>query len=216
MTNRNSWLQPQLHAHPAAAAALTWALLATVAVLSGCSGDSKPAAPAGQPLPLLAAKPVAAPAVNGASARPLSLVKAVSADKSAAAVDLHFELPARPELGVSFPVELVFSPRTPAEALDVEVVGMEGLTLQGQDRFRFDNVHAGQQYRAKVALQSTVPGMYYVSIVARATSQATTEARTFSVPVVVGPVGAVTQKPAPERDSRGQAVERMEAKEPKS
>jgi len=214
MTNGNAELQMERAMRRVAAGATICTVLIALSTLSGCSRDNESTAPVGQPLPLLAAKPAATPARSPAAIPQSTLVKAVSADKSAAAVDLHFELPAKPAVGVPFMVELVLTPRLAAENLDIEIAGMDGLTLQGQNRFQFGNVHAGQPYRAKVAMQSTVAGMYYVSVVARATSQATTEARTFAVPVVIGPVAPLAQKPAPQRDSRGQAVERMEAKEP--
>jgi hypothetical protein len=56
------------------------------------------------------------------------------------------------------------------------------------------------------------PGVYYVGIVARMVSKVQTDARTFSIPVVVGQVAA-TQKAAPATDAAGEAIESMPAVE---
>jgi selenophosphate synthetase-related protein len=67
-------------------------------------------------------------------------------------------------------------------------------------------VAAGGRHVAKVTVQADTAGIYYANVVARMITQVQTEARTFSVPVVVGTV-APAQQAAPVTDAAGEAIE---------
>lgn len=136
----------------------------------------------------------------------------VATGKSAAAVDLKYDIAAKPAVGAPFEVELTFLPRVSADALEVEISAIEGLTLVGNSQVKFDNVQAGERYTTKVLVQSGTAGMYYIGVAAKMTTKVQTEARSFSVPIVVG-TPAVAAKPAPEKDAAGTAVESMPAVE---
>jgi hypothetical protein len=72
-----------------------------------------------------------------------------------------------------------------------------------------------EKYAAKVLLQVTEPGLYYVGVTAKLVNKVQTDSRTFSVPVVVGQLPAV-EKPAPApvgANAGGEAVEATKAVE---
>ena len=193
--------------------ALSLTVLATLAMACG-GGDEKAAAE--KAAPAVAAGDVSKQAVAAeAKAADDGLANAVAVGKTAAAVDLKYDLAARPGLGQPFEVELVFVPRMAADALEVQASGMPGLVVAGGADAKFDQVVANEKYAAKVLLQVTEPGVYYVGVTAKLVSKVQTDSRTFSVPIIVGELPAV-QKPAPAAaaaSSGGEAVEASKAVE---
>jgi hypothetical protein len=193
--------------------ALSLTVLATLAMACG-GGDEKAAAE--KAAPAVAAGDVSKQAVAAeAKAADDGLANAVAVGKTAAAVDLKYDLAARPGLGQPFEVELVFVPRVAADALEVQASGMPGLVVAGGADAKFDQVVANEKYAAKVLLQVTEPGVYYVGVTAKLVSKVQTDSRTFSVPIIVGELPAV-QKPAPAAaaaSSGGEAVEASKAVE---
>ena len=77
---------------------------------------------------------------------------------------------------------------------------------------RFDGVSGGERHVTKVLVQADAPGIYYVNVIARMVTQVQTEARTFSVPVVVGTV-APAAKATPATDASGDAIQVLPAEE---
>jgi hypothetical protein len=140
------------------------------------------------------------------------MANAVSTGKTTAPVDLKFDLPAKPDVGQPFVIELAFMPRLPADVLEVEVAGNPGLALVDGGTARFDDVQSGSRHVLEVHARADAAGLYYLTVVARMVNKVQTEARTFSVPVAVGAVPAA-QKPTPARDASGQPIESMPAKE---
>jgi len=140
------------------------------------------------------------------------MASAVVSGKTSAPVDLRYELAAKPAIGQLLEVELAFLPTAPADALEVEVSGMPGLTVASGVAVKFDSVQSGETYTHKVLVQASGPGTYYFSVIAKMVSAVRTEARTFSVPVVFG-AAPVVEKPAPAKDANGQPIESMPATE---
>jgi hypothetical protein len=140
------------------------------------------------------------------------LASAVADSKTTAPVDLLYDLPAKPEVGQPFTVEFAVKPRVQADVLDVEVADSPGLTIQGERQARFQAVEAGQPYTFQLQVVGNAAGLYYVSVTAKIATQVQTEARAFSVPVVIGSPAPV-QKPAPQKDASGQPIESLPAKE---
>ena len=136
---------------------------------------------------------------------------AVAAGKAGAAVDLQYDLLAKPVAGQPFEIELSFTPRLPADALEIEAHGMTGLEVVSGGTAAFQNVAAGEHYSAKVLVLPAADGMYYVGVTAKLTTKVQSEARAFSVPVVVG----VVAPPAPPAAAAAgaQPVQPMKAQE---
>ena len=193
--------------------ALALTVLASLAMACG-GGDEKAAAE--KAAPAVAAGDVSKQAVAAeAKAADDGLANAVAVGKTAAAVDLKYDLAVRPALGQPFEVELVFVPRMAADVLEVQASGMPGLVVAGGADAKFDQVVANEKYAAKVLLQVTEPGVYYVGVTAKLVSKVQTDSRTFSVPIIVGELPAV-EKPAPAAagaTSGGEAVEASKAVE---
>lgn len=176
--------------------ALALAVLASLAVACG-GGEEKAAKEAAAAAS--AAKKAKGKAGDGAGAAAVDdgLANAVAVGKAAAAVDLRYGLSAKPTIGQPFEVELTFIPRVPADTLEVEASGMPGLVVAGGATAKFGPpVIAGERYSTKVLVQVTENGLFYVSVTAKLASKVQTDARTFSVPVVVGPMPAAEKASA--------------------
>lgn len=186
----------------------TVSILGLVVILAGCGkGDDETAstAPTAAPPP----PPAAAPVENPDDKR---LANAVMTGKTAAAVDLKYDVMAKPAVAEPFEIELVLLPRAAADALEVEVSGIPGLTVAGGGTARFEGVAPGDRHVHRVVVAAEAPGLYYIGVTARMVTQVQTDVRTFSVPVVVGAVPAA-EKPAPAQDATGQPVQPMPAAE---
>lgn len=195
------------------AATRVFAVVALVAVLAAC-GRGEEEQTAATDTPAAAGAPAGGATVPAESPDDKRMANAVVTGKTTAPVDLKYDVLAKPSVGQPFEVELAFSPRLPADALEVEVTGIPGLTVVSGGATRFEGVRAGDRHVAKVLVQADAPGIYYANVVAKMITQVQTEARTFSVPVVVG-VAAAAQKPeqAPAQDASGQAIESLPAEE---
>jgi hypothetical protein len=203
-----------------AARAIALALLTGV-LAAGCGGgDEEGGEAAGKTAKDASADVAAAPkkdAATGASvkltdANGSRMANAVADSKTTAPIDLLYDIPTKPEVGQPFTVELSVKPRLPADTLDVEIGDSPGITIEGDRAARFPDVQAGEPYTFKVQVRGDAPGLYYISVMAKMATKVQSEGRAFSVPVVIGsPVAA--QKPAPQKDASGQAIESMPAKE---
>jgi hypothetical protein len=189
------------------------ALSLATALAAGCGGKSDEEA-AAQAAKAAAKAAAEQPVVKGDKGMPgdEQLANAVVTSKTSAPVDLKYDIAAKPDVGQPFEVELTFLPRLAADALEVEISAVEGLTLVSSGGVKFDNVQAGERYTTKVLAQSAAAGMYYIGVAAKMTTKVQTEVRTFSVPVVVGTPVAV-EKPSPVKEASGGAVEPMKAVE---
>jgi hypothetical protein len=140
------------------------------------------------------------------------LANAVVTGKTTAPVDLQYDLSAKPALGQPFEIELTFRPRLSADVLEVEVTGIPGVTIVSGATGRFEAVRSGERHSVKVLARVDAPGLYYLGVAARMVTKVQSEARTFSVPIVVGEVAAA-EKPAPATDTSGDPVESLPAVE---
>ncbi len=189
-------------------------LIALAALATACGGKDEETAASSEPAPAAEQPAVPGDAATAAAASgDERMANAVVTSKTAAAVDLKYDMSAKPDVGQPFEIELVFVPRAPADALQVEITGMEGLTVVSGGALAFENVRTGERYAGKVLVQADAAGLYYIGLVAKMSSKVQTEARSFSVPVVVGTAPAAVQKPAPETDAAGQPIESMPAVE---
>jgi hypothetical protein len=192
------------------AATRVFTVLALAAVLAACGrGEEEQAAATGTPA---AGAPAGGAAVPAESPDDKRMANAVVTGKTTAPVDLKYDVLAKPDIGQPFEIELAFSPRLPADALEVEVTGIPGLTVVSGGATRFEGVTGGERYVVKALVQADAPGIYYANVVAKMVTQLQAEARTFSVPVVVGSVPAA-QKTEPAKDASGEAIKSLPAVE---
>ena len=152
------------------------------------------------------------PTVKSANPAQDTMAAAVADAKTTAPIDLLYDLPAKPEVGQLFTVELAVKPRLPGDALDVEIGESPGIVIEGERMTRFTKVEAGQSYTYRFQARGDAEGLYYIAVITKLSTQVQTEGRAFSVPVVIGtPVAA--EKTPPQKDASGQAVQSMPAKE---
>lgn len=185
-----------------------------VAACGGGKDESAGAGEASKPKPTASAsqKDGQQASVKLTDSKDSRMASAVADSKTTAPIDLLYDLPSKPELGQPFTVELQVKPRQQADSLDVEIGDSPGLTVEGERAARFLAVEAGQPYTLKVQVRGNANGLYYLTVLTKISTKVQSEGRAFSVPVVIGaPVAA--QKPAPQKDATGQAVESMPAKE---
>lgn len=180
-------------------------IVASAALLAACG--SEPPAPA-------AAPPVAAPAA-AAPADPLArLARAVSEEKTGAGVDLRYEILAKPAVGTPFDIDLTLVPDVDADSMEVVIAGVGGLTVTNAGMAPLAAVRAGEPHTHRITALAAQAGIYYVSVNVTTRVAEMAQARTFSVPVLLG--GEPATQPAtaaPPTDATGQAVEPMPAEE---
>lgn len=186
------------------------AVVALAAVLAACGRGEDQAAVT--PAPSATAEGGATDAAPVETPEDKRLANAVPTGKTAAPVDLKYDVLAKPQVGQPFEIELALLPRLAADALEIEVTGIPGLAIVSGGVAKFEGVSSGDRHVARVLVQADAAGIYYANVVARMITQSRSEARTFSVPVVVGNVAAV-QKVEPAKDATGEAIQSMPAVE---
>lgn len=178
-----------------------FAAVAVAAIIAGC-GSKDDSAVATKATPSAAAR--AAKAAKGEKARDEVMANAVAVGRAAGAVDLQYELMARPAAGQPFEIELDFVPRRAADTLEVEAHGMPGLEVVSGGTASFQGVKVGERYKVRLLVQPAVNGIYYVGIATKMSTKVQSEARAFAVPVVVADKPA--DKPADARPAAAGTV----------
>jgi len=184
--------------------------VATLALLSACGDEPEPAATTPAPTRTAQTPP---PAPRAAPDDPIQkMARAVGNGKPGAAVDIRYELSAKPAVGTPTELQVAFIPSAGVDSLQAKFSGMDGVTLAGTLEPSFAQVEAGKPYTHTVSLLPDRAGVFYVTVVVNTDIGGSKLARTFSVPFVVGSV-PVQKKSEPVRDARGEAVEPMKADE---
>ena len=154
----------------------------------------------------------AVPTVKPANPAEAHLAVAVADTKTSAPIDLLYDLPAKPEVGQSFTLELTVKPRVAGDALDVEIGDSPGIDVDGERQTRFIDVVAAEPYKFAVQARGATEGLFYVTVSAKLSNQVQTQGRAWSVPVVIGNPPAA-EKTAPPIDASGQPVQSLPAQE---
>lgn len=192
---------------------------ALAAMLAGCGAGKEPesatdAAPTEPAKTESVAGLPATPPATAADEKEKRMATAVTDGKTSAPVDMKYDLPAKPDVGLPFEVELAFDTRLAANALEVEINEAPGLVVASEKSFKFEPVEGGRTYTTRILVKGDNPGLYYIGVVAKMSTSVQTESRAFAIPVVIGDPPAA-EKPAPSKDAAGQAIESMPAAEPK-
>lgn len=161
----------------------TVSLLAGVATMSGCHGDS------GAPPPTVATphirKPL--PTKKGPTAAELTagMVEAVSQGKSQLGLDLKFDLREKPTVGQPLDIDIAVMPQIDAGAAEVQITGGDGLTVaQGADQIELPNVQAGEVYKQSFKVTPGADGVWLLGLTVTLKHDEMTESRAFSIPVI--------------------------------
>jgi hypothetical protein len=179
----------------------------TAAVKEGEEAEANPTGTSEKPAPGVVAT------VKTPDPAEAKMASAVADAKTTAPIDLLYDLPAKPEVGQRFAVELAVKPRLPGDTLDVEIGDSPGIAIEGERMTRFMKVEAGQPYKFTFQARGDAEGLYYIAVITKLSTQVQSEGRAFSIPVVIGTPPAAAQKTAPQKDASGQPVQSMPARE---
>jgi hypothetical protein len=173
--------------------------------LAACGSKSEPeTTPAKAPQP--AAKQAAPedPTVR--------MARAVGNGKPGAAVEIRYEFRSKPAVGTPTEVQIALIPHAGVDTMNVLVSGMEGVTVAGAQTADFAEIEPEKPYMHSVSLLPDRSGIFYLSVMVTTQIGNQSLSRTFSIPFVVGNVPA-QQKPAPQTDAAGEAVQPAKAQE---
>ena len=132
--------------------------------------------------------------------------------KPGAPVDLWWEMKSRPKAGEPLAIELAMVPRVDTTHLRATFIATDGLNVQASPTpASFKDAEAGGIYRHSLSLVPREDGAYYVSVIVLMDLEGGPQARTFSMPVMVGAPADIAAKPQPATDSTGQPIEPMPA-----
>jgi len=182
-------------------------VLAASVLLAACGSDDTPVAEVAEPV-------VAAPAASALPDPVSRMARGVSTAKAGAAVDLRYEVLARPAVGTPFDIEIALVATGPAETMTVSVGGMPGLTVTNDALPVAADLVTGDVNTYRFTALADQAGVYYASVTVTTVLGNLTQGRTFSIPLLVGdtqPSEKATLDPP--TDARGQAIESMPAKE---
>lgn len=194
-----------------------FSLIAAATLLAACNSEpapeskSEPSAKAAKPKPTAEATAVAA-ATSATKDATAKMAKAVGNGKPGAAVDIRYDIQARPEAGKPVEVEVALVPGPGVDAMEVTFAGMDGITLAGPLSASFPAVKAGEPYKHTLSLLPEHNGVFYITVAVSTQMGNSSLGRTFSIPFVVGTT-PVQAKPAPAKDAKGEAIQSMPAEE---
>lgn len=199
-----------------------FSLIAAAALLTAC-GNSDPAPEATTPAPTAkateggpaAAAKAGAAATAAANNAIAKMARAVGNGKPGAAVEIKYDILARPEVGKTVEVEVALVPGPGVDAMEATFGGMDGITLAGALSASFPAVKAGEPYKHTLSLLPDRNGVFYITVAVSTQMGGASLGRTFSIPFVVGNT-PVQAKPAPAKDAKGEAIQSMPAEETRS
>jgi hypothetical protein len=150
---------------------------------------------------------------RAAPADPIAqMARAVGSGKPGAAVEIRYEFSGKPTAGTPNELQIAFIPHAGVDSMDIAINGMDGVTLSGPQSASFAEVEPQKPYVHTVSVLPDRNGVFYISVVVTTQIGNQNLSRTFSVPFVVGNAPA-QQKPAPQTDANGEAVQPAKARE---
>ena len=144
------------------------------------------------------------------------MARAVTVGKPVAPVDLKYDILSKPEAGAATEVQIALIPTAAVQDLSVTVSAAEGVTLAGSLTASFKQPTPGEAQKHSFSMLPDHDGMFYITVIATTSNAGVTDARTFSIPFIVGDIQqAQQQKPAvpAQKDSTGETIQSMKGKE---
>jgi hypothetical protein len=141
------------------------------------------------------------------------MARAVGSGKPGAAVEIRYEFSGKPTIGTPSQLQIAFIPHAGVDSMDIAIINtMDGVTVSGPQTATFPEVEPQKPYVHTLSVLPDHNGVFYLSVVVTTQIGNQNLSRTFSVPFVVGNVPA-RQKPAPQTDASGEAVQPAKARE---
>ena len=162
-----------------------WIVAFSVCALLAACGDDAPEKPADGKSPVTAAKPKGQKVTD-------TMVAAVSAGKSSAAVGVYFTLGNSPTVDTALPVDIAILPHQDFSSLRARFDAPGGgLTLLSGDNLEpIENLEAEAPLVHKLVLMPQKPGVYMVTANLETLGTEGMVSRIFSIPVIVAPAAA--------------------------
>ena len=158
-------------------------------------------------------QPAKAQSATRAAGDPIAqMARAVGNGKPGAAVEIRYEFSGKPTIGSPSELQIAFIPHAGVDSMEIVINGMDGVTLSGTQIANFADVEPQKPYVHTLSVLPDRNGVFYLSVVVTTQIGNQNLSRTFSVPFVVGNVPA-QEKPAPQTDASGEAVQPAKAKE---
>jgi len=163
-------------------------VLVAVVLLAACHGEPKQApavnsAPAASAAAVVKRGPTPAELTAG-------MVEAVTIGKSTAPVAVKFDLPQRPSVGKRLEIVIAVLPQTAASSATVQVTDSEGLQLAPNlAPIEIPSLDPAQVYRLSIPVTPTSDGVHLLGLSVSLKEDDIAETRSFSVPIIVAPVG---------------------------
>lgn len=185
------------------------ATLAAAALLGACGAEeTQTTKPSAAPAADVAAQTAAAAAREATK----GMVSGVTNPaKPGAPVSMWFDIKDRPAVGAPLSIDIALVPQAATDHMRMTFIATDGLTVKAATTPpEYRNVQAGGVYRHTLTVTPREEGAYYVGAIVLMEAENGPEARTFSIPVIVGtPADIASDKPAPPADATGQPIESM-------
>jgi len=159
-----------------------WILLPLGAAvwLTACSGDSAPAQ-----VPMhFEKKPRAAQQGPTPEELTAGMIEAVTVGKSSVPVAVKFDVPTRPVVGQPVDVVIALMPQVAGNA-SLRVSGTDGLRFASSGDIALAAVDPTQAYKVTIPTTPSAEGLQQIDVNVTLTHDDVTEARSFSVPLLV-------------------------------
>ena len=151
-------------------------VLSAVAACAGCGSSEQDGARSGE------GSASDQPHAGGAD-----MVAAVSASPTPGAVELRFELSARPAVGQPLDIRLVLTPTVELDALNARFTTAEGLELvKGAETPQLDRPVRGTPVSHTVTVIPKSDGIFYVTATVNTDSPKESVSRKYSIPIIAG------------------------------
>jgi hypothetical protein len=131
--------------------------------------------------------------------------------KPGAPVSMWFDIKARPVVGEPLDIDIALVPQAATEHMRMTFIATEGLTVKpAATAPEYRSVQPGGVYRHTLTVTPREDGAFYIGTIVLMDAENGPEARTFSIPVMVGaPDDVASDKAAPPKDASGQPIESM-------
>ena len=114
-----------------------------------------------------------------------TMVEAPTSGRTSAPVHLKYEIAERPVAGQTIVLRLALLPETVAQSLALQVNDTAGLVLADRAEKQFGAAQPDSVYRQEITLSAPAEGVFFLSLTATITHEATAETRTFTIPIIV-------------------------------
>lgn len=172
------------------------ALTASLFGLAACGSGDKTSAPVTPQQ-----RPVVRPRVDAPADPTEKMAHAVIIGKSGAAVDLKYDVLAKPVAGKPIELDLALIPGTLLDSMTVSLNVAQGLSVVSTGEASFGKLAIGEVARHVFTLMAEHPGVVYLTVTANTYSVGISSTRAFAIPLIVADAAAEASTSGPLKTS---------------